>query len=249
MFARTIATLLALVPSTSAFALGASLVTRSRSRTRPASAFFADPLNVDARTRMTHKDEGGAPASERSDEQDLPREEGDVWLNRIVRARERGLRAREALRAPGCAALQTLDALLPEIELDPVLLEIEAGDLFIDEGDASYTVRMRAPGVHADDLSVVVEDGMLTVSGEAHRTDGNASYSSAFCRSVSLPADADAEVLSTRYEDGQITIELEKLSEASANGSDAVVLESAEALAAESPRFARWLKAHGYLKA
>merc|ERR1719231_11472 len=83
-------------------------------------------------------------------------------------------------------------------------------DLKLKESDTGYTVSMHAPGVAAEDLDVTVEDGMLTVAGETRLEEAGAAFSSSFRRSISLPHDADADVMSTDYRDGSVSIEIPK---------------------------------------
>merc|ERR1719231_1479187 len=101
-------------------------------------------------------------------------------------------------------------------ETDTLNLLAERSALFNDahENDLklkeSDTVSMHAPGVAAEDLDVTVEDGMLTVAGESRLEEAGAAFSSSFRRSISLPHDADADVMSTDYRDGSVSIEIPK---------------------------------------
>jgi len=135
----------------------------------------------------------------------------------------------------------------------------------VQEDEDTYTITFRSFAHLPSEVSITVEGNMLKVSGTTERYDKDrrAHVCSSFSRSMSLPSDADSEVLSTTYEAGQVTVVLPKFSEASAPvvalpaelttpeaDSDKTLQEAqgeAERLAAESPRFRRWLKAHGYL--
>merc|ERR1719284_1566264 len=107
----------------------------------------------------------------------------------------------------------------------------------LDETEDSYQYTVKAAaGSFGTDLSVSVDDdGMLTVSGDVSRTEGGTRlYRSSFRRSLTLPADADTDVLSTTYEDDRVVIAVPKLTGATKDEQS-----DAEGLAADSPRFAR----------
>jgi len=120
-------------------------------------------------------------------------------------------------------------------------------NLSVDESDESYTFKMSGlQAVAAADVEVSVEDGTLTISGETTRENEDGS---SFRRSVSVPFDADNDIVSTLHGEDEIVVLLPKVGEASALGDEllAKAVAEGEALAAESPRFARWARAHGYL--
>merc|ERR1711988_1906322 len=112
----------------------------------------------------------------------------------------------------------------------------------------SYEVTFNVPGIAAADVTVCIEDGLLTFSGESSGNEDGSAFHSRFLRSVRLPADADGDVVSTTYEDDKVVVSCPKI-EADSSVGDVLAdaMTEAEALANESPRFARWLKAHGYL--
>lgn len=148
-----------------------------------------------------------------------------------------------SLRAPGRSAFAALHA-----------LGDASSDLALAESDDMYKATLTVPGVDAGDVDVSVEDGMLTISGS--RTEelwGGAHGTSRFSVSRSLPADADPDLYSLTHADDLLTIELPKAAllpegeEESGEGDMASLLAEAEAMAKESPRFARWLRANGYL--
>merc|ERR1712146_839967 len=97
--------------------------------------------------------------------------------------------------------------------------------------------------------------GIVTVSGSTHaELWGGARASSSFSQSISLPG-VDGEVVSTTMHvaeddtgDGRMTIVLAKKREPDDDELIGSLKAEAQALARDSPRFARWLKAHGYLK-
>lgn len=152
--------------------------------------------------------------------------------------------ARLWLEAP-LARLDSLDSLLP------VASVVDSSRVSLTDGDDSYTVTVAGlHGVDAVDCEVSVDDrGMLQIEGETTvRTSGGLRRSS-FRRSLPIPADADSDVMSTTRVDDALIVVLPKTGGAPSLGDDLLAETAAEAedLAAKSPRFARWLKAHGYL--
>jgi len=79
------------------------------------------------------------------------------------------------------------------------------------EEEGRYVVRAELPGVDPDkDISVTVEDGVLTISAERthtvkekHRTEF--SYGT-MVRSLSLPKGVDADAVTADYADGILTV-------------------------------------------
>lgn len=130
---------------------------------------------------------------------------------------------------------------------------LHAGVLSVsDNEEDGYTVTLRtADGIDPADVSVSVQGNVLVFSGHIETRDGGAHIRSAFSRSITLPSDVDGDVLTTKYETGKMTVFLPRFTEAAKLSIDDGILEEsqseAERLAAESPRVARWLRAHGYL--
>jgi len=148
----------------------------------------------------------------------------------------------------GRAALEALDALSKAANES-------VDDLSIEDRDDKYIVSLSAPFVEPDDLVVDVEGGVLTVSGSTfHELWTGRKASAHFSRAVRLPSDADAEIFGFSYYDDILTVEVpRKLPKAAQSrvaglASFAEFASEAEALAKQSPRFKRWLKAHGYLQ-
>jgi HSP20 family protein len=88
----------------------------------------------------------------------------------------------------------------------------------ITEDDKQYLIKAELPEVRKDDVKVVVESGVLTISGERnfekeekdkkyHRIER--SYGS-FTRSFSVPDDADDSKVSAEFKDGVLTVHLAK---------------------------------------
>ncbi len=93
--------------------------------------------------------------------------------------------------------------------------------LDVHESDEAYTVTVEIPGVKKEDLSVEVEDGVLSIRGEKRsereeksekRRYVERSYGS-FSRSLSLPRNVSPDKVDARYHDGVLTITLPKAEE------------------------------------
>lgn len=94
--------------------------------------------------------------------------------------------------------------------------------LDVSETDKSYTIKADLPGLEEKDVSVTLDDGVLTISGEKvqekeeegktfHRTER--SYGS-FRRALTLPADADETGITAQMKNGVLEIEIAKTVEA-----------------------------------
>ncbi len=88
----------------------------------------------------------------------------------------------------------------------------------IKERAGDFKIDLAAPGMDKKDLSIEVENGVLTVSGERKEaakeeneklTRREFHYGS-FKRSFSLPESADAENISALYQDGVISLTIAK---------------------------------------
>ncbi len=83
------------------------------------------------------------------------------------------------------------------------------------EGD-EFQVRASVPGVKPDDISVTIEDGVLTITGEtsSESDDEEGSYlrrerrSGSFRRTLRLPESVDAEAARSTYANGVVTVAL-----------------------------------------
>ena len=83
------------------------------------------------------------------------------------------------------------------------------------EGD-ELRVRASVPGVKPDDISVTIEDGVLTITGEtsSESDDEEGSYlrrerrSGSFRRTLRLPESVDAEAARSTYANGVVTVAL-----------------------------------------
>jgi len=95
---------------------------------------------------------------------------------------------------------------------------LAAPSVDITETDEEYRIRAELPGVSRSDVTVELENGMLTIRGEKKsQRDEKAekgrrlecSYG-AFSRSFSLPQDANADKISAAFKDGVLDIGIKK---------------------------------------
>lgn len=91
----------------------------------------------------------------------------------------------------------------------------------VSEDDGQYVVTTELPGAKKDDVTVELQDNVLTIRGEkkSEREEKNEqrryverSYGS-FSRSFSLPANADPDRMKASFEDGVLTVEIGKRDE------------------------------------
>ena len=93
--------------------------------------------------------------------------------------------------------------------------------LDISERKDAYLVTVELPGIAADDLQITMEDGLLTIQGERefaqesseqfHRVERR--YG-AFRRSITLPAQVQAEQIEATFDNGMLEIVVPKAEEA-----------------------------------
>jgi HSP20 family protein len=94
----------------------------------------------------------------------------------------------------------------------------------VKENGKSYTVSVELPGLDEKDVKVVVEDDVLTITGEkkVERSDEKTHYSErsygSFARSFTLPVDADRNAVSARFAKGVLTLEIAKAVNAPTQG-------------------------------
>lgn len=114
-----------------------------------------------------------------------------------------------------------LEPVWPEMPEMPAMGEWEP-KLDVAESKDAVTVKAELPGVEQKDISVSLQEGMLTIKGEKqtekeekdqryHRMER--SYG-AFFRSIRLPAAVDASKVTATFKDGVVTITLPKATEA-----------------------------------
>ena len=86
----------------------------------------------------------------------------------------------------------------------------------VQENGKTYTITVELPGVEQRDVKVLVEDDVLTISGEKHveRTDEKTHYSErsygSFTRAFTLPSDADRNGISANFSKGVLTLQVAK---------------------------------------
>jgi HSP20 family protein len=94
--------------------------------------------------------------------------------------------------------------------------------LDISERKDAYLVTVELPGVEADDLEITLEDGLLTIQGERHFAQESSEQQfhrverryGAFRRSITLPAQVQAEQIEASFDNGVLQIVVPKMEEA-----------------------------------
>ncbi len=94
--------------------------------------------------------------------------------------------------------------------------------LDISERKDAYLVTVELPGVEADDLEITLEGGLLTIRGERHFAHDSSEQQfhrverryGAFRRSITLPAQVQAEPIEASFENGVLQIVVPKMEEA-----------------------------------
>lgn len=88
----------------------------------------------------------------------------------------------------------------------------------VSETDTEYRIKASLPDVKKEDMKLTLENGVLSISGKresrkeeknekVHRTE---IQTGTFFRSFSMPADADAEKVSAKYENGLLDVTIGK---------------------------------------
>jgi HSP20 family protein len=94
--------------------------------------------------------------------------------------------------------------------------------LDISERKDAYLVTVELPGVEPDDLEITLEDGLLTIQGERHFAHDSTEQQfhrverryGAFRRSITLPAQVQAEQIEASFDNGVLQIMVPKMEEA-----------------------------------
>ena len=94
--------------------------------------------------------------------------------------------------------------------------------LDISERKDAYLVTVELPGVEPDDLEITLEDGLLTIQGERQFTSESSEQQfhrierryGAFRRSITLPAQVQAEQIQASFDNGVLQIVVPKMEEA-----------------------------------
>jgi HSP20 family protein len=94
-----------------------------------------------------------------------------------------------------------------------------APSVAISETHGEYLIRALLPGVRKEDARVMVEDGMLTLSGERHQQEEQKdekfhkveSFYGSFSRSFALPEAIDEKAIRADSKDGVLTVHVPKI--------------------------------------
>jgi HSP20 family protein len=94
--------------------------------------------------------------------------------------------------------------------------------LDISERKDAYLVTVELPGVKLDDLTITLEDGLLTIQGERQFAEDSSEQQfhrverryGAFRRSITLPAHVQADAVQATVEDGVLQVLVPKAEEA-----------------------------------
>jgi HSP20 family protein len=94
--------------------------------------------------------------------------------------------------------------------------------LDISERKDAYLVTVELPGVEPDDLQITLEDGLLTIQGERHFAHDSSEQQfhrverryGAFRRSITLPAQVQAEQIEATVDNGVLQVVVPKMEEA-----------------------------------
>ena len=89
----------------------------------------------------------------------------------------------------------------------------------ISETDGEYLIRASLPGVKKEDAKVMVEDGMLTLSGERQQQEEQKdekfhkveSFYGSFSRSFALPEAVEEKAIRADSRDGVLTVHVPKI--------------------------------------
>jgi HSP20 family protein len=92
----------------------------------------------------------------------------------------------------------------------------------ISERKDAYLVTVELPGLKPEDLDITMEDGLLTIQGERQFTSESSEQQfhrverryGAFRRSITLPAQVQAEQIEASFDDGVLQIVVPKMEEA-----------------------------------
>jgi len=112
---------------------------------------------------------------------------------------------------------------------EPIVQWAPVVDVVEDENE--YRIKAELPEVQKADVKVIVENGVLTISGErkAEKEEKTRKYHRAervygsFARSFSFPEDADESKVSAEFKDGLLTVRLAKSEKAKPRSVDVKV--------------------------
>lgn len=123
-----------------------------------------------------------------------------------------------------------MDRLIESFFETPQLRHTASRNIALDvvETESGYTISAAVPGIKSDEIDIVVEDGILTISGEMKNSFEQASeetdaengpapkfhlrerFYGSFSRKLRLPKDVDIDAISAAQEDGILTVQLAK---------------------------------------
>jgi HSP20 family protein len=94
--------------------------------------------------------------------------------------------------------------------------------LDVHDDKESFTVTLEAPGLKKEDFEISYHEGVLSIAGERKQETAakerayfrRERFFGRFSRSVSLPADVQADRITAAYKDGVLTVTLPKAEEA-----------------------------------
>lgn len=86
----------------------------------------------------------------------------------------------------------------------------------ISETDAGYLIKAEIPGVNKEDVSVTIQEGTLTISGERRQEKEEKGWKyhriersyGRFVRSFRMPEDADESAVKAEFKDGMLNVTL-----------------------------------------
>ena len=84
--------------------------------------------------------------------------------------------------------------------------------------DNNYVVQFVVPGMNKKDIKIELNNDVLTVSGNSHKAEQNKdknsqssySYTNQFTQSIRVPNDADTSKITSKYDNGILTISIPK---------------------------------------
>jgi HSP20 family protein len=132
----------------------------------------------------------------------------------------------QALIRSGSPFVDLLDNIFPNLTQKQFLPDFELTPCVdVVESEAGYSIKADLPGLSKEDISIKIEDGILSISGEKKREvekKGQTycyerSYGK-FTRSFTLPNDADPKKIEAQYQNGVLDIMLSKKEESKPQG-------------------------------
>jgi HSP20 family protein len=119
---------------------------------------------------------------------------------------------------PTLSTLPTFNRLLDLATRDLTAPTGWAPALDVYENDESYVAMIELPGFKAEDISIDLQEGVLTLSGE-RKSDVEGAFrnerpTGKFSRRVELPNRVDSQRVTAAYKDGVLTVTLPKAEDA-----------------------------------